>query len=64
MQKDDFFYFVDNSFDKSGIGYQMVINPLKNITQIWKTLPQFRYRSNHYQRHQEPSKSRAKTKFR
>ena len=36
MQKDDFYYFVDNSFDKSGIGYQMVINPLKNITQIWK----------------------------
>jgi hypothetical protein len=36
MKKDDFFYSVDNSFDKSGLGYQMVINPLKNIYQVWK----------------------------
>ena len=36
MKKDDFFYAVDNSFDKSGIGYQMVINPFNNIHQIWK----------------------------
>ena len=36
IKKDDFFYAVDNSFDKSGIGYQMVINPLNNIHQIWK----------------------------
>ena len=36
IKKDDFFYAVDNSFDKSGIGYQMVFNPLKNIHQVWK----------------------------
>ena len=36
IKKNDFFYDVDNSFDKSGIGYQMVINPLKNIHQVWK----------------------------
>ena len=36
IKKDDFFYAVDNSFEKSGIGYQMVINPLKNIHQVWK----------------------------
>ena len=36
MKKDDFFYAVENSFDKSGIGYQMVINPFNNIHQIWK----------------------------
>ena len=34
--KDNFFFAEDNSFDKSGIGYQIVINPLKNIHQIWK----------------------------
>ena len=34
--KDDFFFAEDNSFDESGIGYQIVINPLKNIHQIWK----------------------------
>ena len=36
IKSDDFFYDVDNSFDKSGIGYQLVINPLNNIHQIWK----------------------------
>ena len=36
IKGDDFFYAVDNSFDKSGIGYQMVINPLNNAHQIWK----------------------------
>ena len=36
IKKDDFFYAVDNSFDKSGIGYQMVINPLNNVYQLWK----------------------------
>ena len=36
MKSDDFFYAVDNSFDKSGIGYQMIINPLKDIHQVWK----------------------------
>ena len=36
IKKDDFFYAVDNSFDKSGIGYQMAINPLNNIYQVWK----------------------------
>ncbi|HCC03803.1 MAG TPA: hypothetical protein DEP51_02955 [Clostridiales bacterium] len=36
IKPDDFFYAVDNTFDKSGIGYQMVINPLKNVHQTWK----------------------------
>ena len=36
IKKDDFFYAVDNSFENSGIGYQMVINPLNNIYQGWK----------------------------
>ena len=36
IKNDDFYYTVDNSFDKSGIGYQMVINPLDKIYQIWK----------------------------
>ncbi len=36
IKADDFFYAVDNSFDKSGIGYEMVINPLNNIYQNWK----------------------------
>ena len=36
IKTDDFFYDVSNSFDKSGIGYQLVINPLDNIYQIWK----------------------------
>ena len=36
IKPDDFFYAVDNSFDNSGIGYQMVINPLNNIYQVWK----------------------------
>ena len=36
IKKDDFSYDVSNSFDKSGIGYQMVINPLKEIYQVWK----------------------------
>ena len=36
MKPDDFFYAVDNSFDQSGIGYQMVVNPLKNVHQVWK----------------------------
>ena len=36
IKNDDFFYAVENSFDKSGIGYQMVINPLKDIHQLWK----------------------------
>lgn len=31
-----FFYAVDNTFDKSGIGYQMIINPLKSVHQTWK----------------------------
>ena len=36
IKNDDFFYDVSNSFDKSGIGYQMVVNPFNNIHQIWK----------------------------
>ena len=36
IKNDDFFYDVSNSFDKSGIGYQLVINPLDNIHQTWK----------------------------
>ena len=36
IKKDDFFYDVSNSFDKSGIGYQMVINPLTDFYQVWK----------------------------
>ena len=36
IKQDDFFYAVDNSFENSGIGYQMVINPLNNIYQVWK----------------------------
>jgi len=36
IKDDDFFYDVSNSFDKSGIGYELVINPFENIHQIWK----------------------------
>ena len=36
IKKDDFFYAVDNSFDKSGIGYQMAISTLSNVHQVWK----------------------------
>ena len=34
--KNDFFYAVDNSFDKSGLGYEIIINPLTNTHQVWK----------------------------
>ena len=36
MKKEDFYYYVDNSFDKSGIGYQMIVNTLKSMHQVWK----------------------------
>ena len=36
VKQNDFFYDVNNSFDKSGIGYQMALNPFTNIHQVWK----------------------------
>ena len=36
LQKEDFFYDVDNSFDQSGIAYEVAVNPLNNVHQVWK----------------------------
>ena len=36
LQKEDFFYAVDNSFEQSGIAYEMAVNPLNNVYQVWK----------------------------
>ena len=36
IKNDDFYYAVDNSFDNSGIGYEMALNPLTSLYQVWK----------------------------
>ena len=36
LKKEDFFYAVDNSFEQSGIAYEMAVNPLNNVYQVWK----------------------------
>ena len=36
IKNNDFFYDVSNSFDKSGLGYELVINPLTDIYQVWE----------------------------
>ena len=32
----EIFYDISSDFEKSGIGYRLIINPLKNISQRWE----------------------------
>ena len=36
ISSDQFFYDIESDFKKSGLGYRLIINPLKNISQKWE----------------------------